>query len=132
MNALSGDRDHWFGMLNRMEWDRAKDRKEMTTTLIAVNEMVLHELNKAIDCAMGNLGRLVERYDRLSLVVSYSAQVRSAIKVLEDMKERTIDKDKPEKATESLGHMKRKLELLNKVEEDAKEGAQDRKQGVQS
>jgi DNA repair ATPase RecN len=104
------------------KWDEAKDGKETTTTLIAVNEMVLHELNQAIDCAMGNLVQLVERYDRLSLVVSYSAQVRSAIKVLEDMKERTIWMSTLEKAKESLDYMKRMLELLNEAE-DAKKGS---------
>jgi DNA repair ATPase RecN len=115
----------------KKKWDKAQDGKETTMTLIAINEMVLHELNQAIDCAMGDLVQLVERYDRLSLVVGCSAQVRSVIKALEDMKVRTIGKEKLEKAEESLGHMKRKLELLNKVE-DAKKGAQDRKEGVQS
>jgi len=103
----------------RKIWDEARDGKETTTTLIAVNEMVLHELNQAIGCAMGDLVRLVERYDRSSLVVSCSVHVRSVIKFLENMKQVAIGKDKLEGVEESLDHMKRKLELLNEVE-DAK------------
>jgi len=107
----------------KKKWDEAKDGKETATILLAVNEMVLHELNQAIGCAMGNLVQLVERYDRLSLVESCSAQVRSAIRYLENMK-MTIGKDKLKKVVENLDHMKRKLELLNALE-DAKDGVQD-------
>jgi hypothetical protein len=126
MSALSDDMGPFSGLVNWKERDEAKDGKETTTTLVAVNEMVLRELNQAIDCAMGDLVRLVERYDRLSLIGSCLAQVRMGIKVLEDMKQRTLGKDKLEKAKESLDYMKRKLELLSKVE-DAKKGVRDRK-----
>ena len=106
----------------KKKWDEAKDEKETITTLTAVNEMVLHELNQAIDYAMSDLAQLVERLDCLSLAGSYSAQMRTAVRFLEGMEKRTIRREKRENIKESLDHMKRKLELLTKVEEDAKKG----------
>ena len=64
----------------KMKWDEAKDGKETTMTLIAVNEMVLHKLNTAIECAMGDLVHLVEWYDDLSLAGSYSAEVKGVVR----------------------------------------------------
>ena len=63
----------------KRRWNEEKDGKVATTTLTAVDEMIQHELNQAINYAMGGLVQLVERYDRLSLVGSCSAQVRGAV-----------------------------------------------------
>ena len=105
----------------KKKWDKAKDKKETIMTLTAINEMVLHEVNQAIDHAMSDLAQLVERFDSLSLAGSYSAQMRTAVRFLEGMEKRTIEREKRENVKESLDHMKRRLELLNKVE-DAKKG----------
>ena len=105
----------------KKKWDEAKHGKEMTTTMITVKELVLHEFNQAINYAMGDLVRLVQRYDRLSFAVSYSVQVKSAIRSLEARERMTVEEDKLERVKECLDHMRRRLELLNKVE-DAKKG----------
>ena len=106
----------------KKKWDKAKDGKEMSTTLIAINDMVLHELNQAINCAMGDLMQLMERYDGLSLAGSCSAEVRGVVRLLEALEKMDIRKDELEKVKESLGHMKRRLELLSIVEDEAKKG----------
>lgn len=106
----------------KRRWNEEKDGKETTTTLIAVNEMILYELNQAINHAMDDLVQLVERYDRLSLVGSCSAQVRSAVRFLEAMGEIDIGQDELANVKKSLEHLKRKLELLNEIEEIAKKG----------
>ena len=101
----------------KKKWDEAKDGKERTAALIAVNEMVLHGLKQVSGCATGDLVQLVERYIRLSLVGSCSAQVRSAMEQ-ESMKLARIDGiSTPERVTESLDHMKRELKPLKRVEE---------------
>ena len=102
----------------KKKWDEAK---ETTMTLIAVNEMVQHELSQAINCAMGDLVQLVERYDRLSLAGSCSAEVRNIVRLLEALEKMDLEEDELEKVKKSLGHLKRKLDLLTKVE-DAKKG----------
>lgn len=109
----------------KKKWDLAKDEKEATTALIAINEVILRGFNQVINCATSNLVQLVEQYAHLSLVGSCSAQVRSAFRFLEQvyiamksMERARIDRDTLEKVKKSLGHMERKLELLNKVEED--------------
>ena len=105
----------------KKKWDEAEDEKETITTITAINEMVLHELNQAIDYAMSDLAQLVERFDRLSLAGSYSAQMRTLVRFLEGMEKRTAEREEWENVKESLDHVKRRLELLNKVE-DAKKG----------
>jgi hypothetical protein len=100
----------------KKKWDEAKDGKETTAALIAVNEMVLHHLKQVTNCATGDLVQLVEQYARLSLVGSCSARVRTTLRLLERV---TIDDTK---AKVSLDHMKRNLELLNKIEEDMQKG----------
>jgi homoserine acetyltransferase len=105
----------------RKKWDKAKRGKDTTAALIAINEMLLHDVNRAI---RGDLVELVEQYARLSLVGSCSAQVRSAISYLE-LQCRSLEAKGYqvllERVNERLGHMKRKLELLNKME-DAQKG----------
>ena len=110
----------------KKKWDEAKDGKETTATLIAVNEMILHHLKQVANCSTGDLVQLVAQYAELSLAGSCSAQVRSAIRVLERkyiaMKEKRIGQDELQKVKESLDHMKRKLEFLKNVEEDTQKG----------
>ena len=106
----------------KMKWDEAKDGKETTTTLIAVNEMILHELNPAIECAMGDLVQLVGWYNGLSLAGSYSAEVRGVVRSLEALEKMDIGKYELKEVKENLAHMKRRLEFLAIVENRAKKG----------
>jgi hypothetical protein len=109
------------------KWDEAKDGKEKAVVLITINEMVLHDLNQVISGATSDLVQLAERYARLSLAGSRSAQVRSAVNFLEEqcyyisLKGDRTAQERAEKVKESLDHMKWKLELLNEVEKHRKE-----------
>ena len=103
----------------KKKWDNARNAKETTAALIAVNEMRLHQLKQVNDCATGDLAQLVGQYVRLSLAGSCSEQVRSAVRCLEAAKRKPIYDYGLTTFGESLDHMKSKLELLNKVEEDA-------------
>jgi hypothetical protein len=109
------------GMKNK--WDEAKAGKETTAALIAINEILLHDVNQAINCSRGNLVQFVEQHTRLSLVGSCSAQVRNVVGYLE-LQCRNMEamghRVQLEKAKERLGHMKRKLELLNKIKDAQK------------
>ena len=82
--------------------------------------MALHHFNQVANCATGDLVQLVEQYADSSVAGSCSAQAKSAIGYLEAMK--NIDEDKQKTVKMSLRHMKRKLELLNKIEEDVQKG----------
>lgn len=93
----------------KRRWDEAKDGNDMVTILIVVDEMKLYQLNQVANCAMGHLVQLVERYNRLSLVGSCLAQVRSTVSYLEAMEKLGIGRDRLEMVKESLGHMKRKV-----------------------
>ena len=104
----------------KKKWDKAKDLKERTAALLAVNEMVLHGLKQAIDTATDDLVPLTEQYARLSLAGSCSAQVRSEVKCLEVM----VKTASKAEVWQRLGHKRRQLELLNSVEEDALKGVQ--------
>ena len=106
----------------KMKWDEAKDGKETTTTLIAVNEMVLHELNPAIECAMGDLVQLVGWYDGLSLAGNYSFEVRGVVRSLETLEDMDIGKNELKEVKENLARMKRRPDLLGIVENRAKKG----------
>jgi len=101
----------------KKNWDEAKRRKETTAALIAVNDLLLHDAKQVTSWIMGDLVQLVGQYARLSLAGSYLAQLRSKISFLEGRERRLADRTKVK-----LGHMKRELELLNKVEEDAQKG----------
>ena len=103
----------------KRKWDDARDGKETTAALIAVNEMRLHQLKQVNNCAAGDLAQLVGQYARLSLAGNCSAQLRSAVRCLEAAKRKAIYDNGLTTFGESLDHMKSKLEFLNKVEEDA-------------
>jgi len=104
----------------KKNWDEAKRGKETTAALIAINEILLHDANQVTSC-ISDLVQLAGQYARLSLAGSYSAQVRSTVSYLERLEGmgHLVDQEKLKK---TLGHMKRKLEFLNKVEEDAQKG----------
>jgi hypothetical protein len=110
----------------KKKWDEAKDWKETTAALIAINEIVLSDLNQAINCGTDHLVQLVGQCARLSLAKSCSVQIRNAVRFLEQkyiaMEKYGTAREKVEEVKESLDHMKRKLELLSKVEEDAQQG----------
>ena len=59
-----------------------KDEQEQTKVLIAVNEMVLHDLNQATSRSTNNLASLLVQYTSWSLTGSLSVQVESTVKFL--------------------------------------------------
>jgi hypothetical protein len=102
----------------------AKDGRGRKRCSIAFREKALRDLNQVINGATGDLAELVERYTRLSLSGSFSAQVGSAVRLLEQhctaLEKKGVDQDQLQKVKESLDHMKRKLELLNNAKEKAR------------
>ena len=108
------------------KWEAAKDGKEKTEALIAAREKVLNELDQVIEHATDDLEQQVERYARLALSGSFSAQVTSAVRLLEQnyavMEKKHISPDQLQRIKESLDLMKRKLELLNTAKENARRG----------
>jgi len=108
----------------KKEWETAKDEKAKTAVLITFRERVLHKLDQIINGGIGDLAQLVERYSRLAISRGFSAQVDKAIKLLEHrylaLKGNGVDQDQLQKVGESLDHMRRKLELLNKAKENAR------------
>ena len=99
------------------EWEAAKDGKERTAILAAVREKVQRDLNQITNSATSELIQLVERSARLSLSGGFSAQVESAVRLLEQhytgLEKICVDQDQLQKVKVSLDHMKRKLALLN-------------------
>jgi len=100
-------------------WETAKDERGKTMALIAVNEMVLHDLEQTISRTTNNLASLVEQYTDLSLTGSFSVQMKGAVKFLEQ-KYIVMEKTgvRLEKVKESLDQIKRKLELLDNPKEN--------------
>ena len=100
-----------------------KDEKEKTTALIAINEIVLHKLNQAIDGAPSDLAQLVEDYGRFSLSGSFLEQLGSTIRLLEqrykDMENSGMGPLHLQEKKKSLDDVKRKLEFLNSAKENA-------------
>lgn len=106
------------------EWVAAKDGTEKRTILVAVREKVVHDLDQIIDGATKDLAQQVERYAHLSLSGSFSAQVGSAVRLLEQnyigLEKKGVGQDHLHRVQESLGNMKRKLEILNIANEKAR------------
>ena len=102
----------------------AKDRKEKTEALIEPIKTILNELNQVIDRATNDLEQQVKQYADLALSGSFSAQVDSAVRLLEQnyavMEKKPIGPDQLRKVQESLYLMKRKLELLNTTRAEAR------------
>jgi len=110
-----------------VEWDAAKDGTEKTAIFLAVHEKVQHDLDQVINGATSDLEQWVERYTRLSLSGRFSAQVVSAVKLLEqkylDMEKKGVSQNHRQRVEESVGRMKRELELLNMSKEHAQKGS---------
>ena len=106
------------------KWKTVKDGTERTAILVAISEKVLHDLDQIIGGATNALAEGVERYTRLSLSESFSAQVGSAVKLLEQkyivLEEKGVKKDHLQRVEESLSNMKRMLELVNASKEHAR------------
>ena len=110
---------------NTEEWDLAKDRTEKKAVLVAVREKVVHGFDQIISGATSDLGRQVERYAHLSLSGSFSAQVGSAVRLLEQnytgLLEKGVGQDHLQRVEESLVNMRRKLKILQMARDKARE-----------
>ena len=104
------------------KWEAAKDGMEKTAILVAVREKTLYEM---IDRATSNLRQLVERYAYLSLSGSFSAQVDSTVRLLEQkytgLVEKSVDQDHLRRVEESLVNMRRKLMISDISEQRVRE-----------
>jgi len=109
----------------KKQWETAKDEKEKTAALIAVNEMVLYDLRQVISRPTNNLVPLLEEYARLSLTGSFSVHMESTIKFLEQkyivMEETGASQDELEKVKRSMDQMKRELGLLDNTKENGRQ-----------
>jgi CCR4-NOT transcriptional regulation complex NOT5 subunit len=107
----------------KKKWGATKDGKGKTAVLIAPWEKELQDLNQIINSATNELAEQVERYDQLSLSGSLSAQVGSAIRLLEQhyraLENKGMDPNQLQKVKESLDLLKRKLDLLNSAKGQA-------------
>ena len=103
--------------LKLKEWEAAKDGKAKTAVIIAAREKVSNDLDQVINRPANHLSQLVERYERLALLGSFAAQVKSTIRLLEHdylaRGENNVGHEQLQKVKDSLGHTKRKLVLLN-------------------
>jgi len=111
----------------KKKWEAAKDEKERTVALIAVNETVLYELDRVINPAPNDLVQLMEEFDCLLLTGSFLAQVERAVWSLERKYTAMQGKGVGRRAKlievkENLDHMKRKLELLSRTKEKERVG----------
>ena len=106
------------------EWEAAKDATEKTTILVAVREKVLHDLDQIINGATNDLAQQVERYAYLSLSGSFSSQVGCAVRLLEQnyigLEKKPVGQDHLQRVKESLDNMRRKLDVLNIANENAR------------
>jgi len=100
----------------KKKWETAKDEKEKTAALIAVNEMVLYDLKQDIRRLSNDLASLVEQYASLSLTESFSVQMESTVKLLEQKyavwEDAGFGQGELEMVKKSLDQMKSELELL--------------------
>ena len=107
------------------EWDSAKGRTEKQAILLAVREQVLHGLDHIISDATSDLALQVERYAHLSLSGSFSAQVGSAVRLLEQyytgLLQKGVGQDHLQRVDESLVNVRRKLVILQMARDKARE-----------
>ena len=100
-----------------MKYEAAKDGKEKTAALVEASERILRDLNRIISGATSEMEQLVEKYAKLSLSGSFSAQVGSAVRLLEQnyaaLEKKEVDPEQLQRVKRSLDHMKRKLDLLS-------------------
>ena len=110
----------------KRRWEMVKDEKEKTTALIAINEILLHKLNQAIDGATSDLAQLVDDYGRFALSGSFLEQLGSTIRLLEqryrDMENSGMGPLHLQEKKKIVDDVKRKLEFLNSAKENAQRG----------
>ena len=106
------------------EWDSVKDGTEKMAILLAVQKKVLHDLDQMTSSATDDLAGQVERFAHLSLSGGFSTRVESAVRLLEYwylfLKSEDVGQDHLQRVTESLDNMRRKREILQMVEENAR------------
>jgi hypothetical protein len=116
----------------KKKWEAAKDGEERAVVLTEARQKLQSNFDQVINRATNDLVQLVERYARLSLSSSFSAQVDGAIRLLEQnytaLERSGVGREQLQKVTASLDHMRKKLELLN----DAKRKAQKMGVGIDS
>ena len=102
-----------------MKYKAARDGKEKTAALVEASERILRDLNRVISCAASEMEQLVEEYAKLSLSGSFSAQVGSAVRQLEQsyaaLEKKDVDPEQLHRVRRSLAHMKRISDLLSKT-----------------
>ena len=112
-----------------LKWEEAKDGAEKTAVLDAIHDQALNDLNRIINTATNDLVQQVERYARLSLSGSFSGQVGSAVRLLEQgcirLEQKSVGEDQLQNVKNSLSRMEKKLDLLNSA------GAKARKETVE-
>ena len=105
----------------KKKWETAKDGKEKTAALVEASERILQDLNRVIGRASNELEQLAGKYAELALSGSFSAQVGSAVRLLEQnyavLKKKDVDPEQLQRVKRSLDHMQRKQNLLNKTRE---------------
>ena len=108
----------------KRKWVVAKDGKGKMAVLDAFRETVLRNLDQIINDATSDLARHVERYTLLALSGNFSAQVASAVRLLNQnyttLEMKGVDSDQLQRVKESLEHMKRKQRLMNFAKENAR------------
>jgi len=109
----------------KQKWESAKDGKEKVAVLIKLHANVLGAIIQVFNNATSELAPLLERYARLSLAGGLSVQKDNTVKLLKQryaaLERKYVDQDQIQKANVRLGQVKRKLELLNIVEDERKE-----------
>jgi len=105
----------------KKKWQTAKDGKQKTAALVEASERILQDLNRVIGRATNELEQLVGDYAKLSLSGSFSAQVGSAVRLLEQnyavLEKKDVGPEQLQRVKRSLDHMQRKQSLLNKTGE---------------
>ena len=103
----------------KRKWAAAKDGKGKMAVLNAFRGRVLRDLDQINNGATSDLARHVERHAHLALSGNFSAQVASAVRLLErnytTLETKGVDSDQLQQVKESLEHMRKKRELLNFV-----------------
>ena len=97
----------------KKKWEAAKNEKEKAAIHIALNGMVLHDLNQVINRAPSDLVQLVEQYAPLawsgSVLEKLGCTARRLEQMYKVMEEKGVSQDLLQQVKESLDRMKRTL-----------------------
>jgi len=106
------------------KWESAQDGTEKTAILVAVRKQVQEDLDQVINGGTSDLATQVGLYGELSLSGSFSVQVASAVRLLEQtlssLESNGVGRSHLERVAESLANMKRKLDMLKRAKEAAR------------